>query len=150
MSSADEASSTNPRVRLLATWLLSWLASTASSASRVSRTSDRNVWRACKVGLVLTVTRVADGSGWTATVESANVTEQSPAPLPSEAYTAADIDNHSPGDVEGFLAGLELVPPGLVAARNWRGGWHDVPATPPGPAYALGAAARKPLPGTAG
>jgi hypothetical protein len=46
----------------------------------------------------------------------------------TEAYTAADIDNHSPGDVEGFLAGLELVPPGLVAAQNWRGGWHDVPA----------------------
>lgn len=68
----------------------------------------------------------------------------------SEAYTAADIYNHSPGDVEGFLAGLELVPPGLVAARNWRGGWHDVPAAPPGPAYALGDAARKPLPGTAG
>ncbi len=45
-----------------------------------------------------------------------------------EAYTAADIDNHSPGGVEWFLAGLELVPPGLVAARNWRGGWHDVPA----------------------
>jgi len=68
----------------------------------------------------------------------------------SEAYTAADIYNHSPGGVEGFLAGLELIRPGLVAARNWRGGWHDVPATPPGPAYALGAAARKPLPGTAG
>ena len=31
-----------------------------------ARTSDRNVWRAYKGGLVLTVTRVADGSGWQA------------------------------------------------------------------------------------
>ena len=54
-----------------------------------------------------------------------------------EAYTAAEIFNHAPGDVEGFLAGLELVPPGVVAAQNWRGGWHDVPAAPPGPVYVL-------------
>jgi hypothetical protein len=26
---------------------------------------------------------------------------------------------------------------GLVPAQSWRGGWHDVPAAPPGPAYAL-------------
>ena len=49
----------------------------------------------------------------------------------SEAFTAADSYNHSPDEVKGFLAGLELVPPGLVAAPNWRGGWH-VPVTPPG------------------
>ena len=60
-----------------------------------------------------------------------------------EAYTAADIYNHAPGEVEGFLGGLELVPPGIVAAQNWRGGWHDVPAAPPGPAYALAGVARK-------
>jgi hypothetical protein len=48
-----------------------------------ARTSDRNVWRAYKGGLVLTVTRVADGSGWQATVESPNVAERSPAPLPT-------------------------------------------------------------------
>ena len=29
-----------------------------------------------------------------------------------EAYTADDLYNHSPGEVEGFLGGLELVPPG--------------------------------------
>jgi hypothetical protein len=27
-------------------------------------------------------------------------------------YTAADIYNHTPAEVTGFLAGLELVPPG--------------------------------------
>ena len=45
---------------------------------RWARTSDRSTWRAYKGGLVLTVTRVADGSGWTATVESVNVTERAP------------------------------------------------------------------------
>jgi hypothetical protein len=61
-----------------------------------------------------------------------------------EAYTAADLHNHSPAEVEGFLGGLELVPPGVVAAPSWRGGWHDVPVTPPGPVYVLSAAALKP------
>ena len=60
-----------------------------------------------------------------------------------EAYTAEDIYNHSPAEVEGFLAGLELVPPGVVAAQNWRGGWHDVPAAAPWPAYVLAGVARK-------
>ena len=64
----------------------------------------------------------------------------------SEAYSVADIYNHSPGEMEGFLAGLDLIPPGVVVAQNWRGGWHDVPATPPGPAYVLGGVARKPVP----
>jgi len=62
----------------------------------------------------------------------------------SEAYTAADAYNHSPDEAAGFLAGLEVVPPGLVPAQNWRGGWHDVPATTPGPVYVLAGVARKP------
>ena len=63
----------------------------------------------------------------------------------SETYTAADLHNHSQAEVDGFLAGLEVIPPGLTPAQNWRGGWHDAPAPPPGPAYVLGAIARKPL-----
>ena len=47
-------------------------------------------------------------------------------------------DNHSPDEVAGFLAGLELVPPGLVAAQNWRGGWHDVPDDGAGPGLRAG------------
>ena len=62
----------------------------------------------------------------------------------SETYTVGDAYNHSPAEVAGFLAGLEPVPTGLTAAQNWRGGWHDAPVLPPGPAYALAAAARKP------
>jgi hypothetical protein len=62
----------------------------------------------------------------------------------SDAYTSTDAYNHSPDEVEGFLAGLELVPPGIVAAQNWRGGWHDVPAAPPSSANVLAEVARKP------
>ena len=62
-----------------------------------ARTSDRNVWRAYKAGLVLTVTRVADGTGWTATVESPNVTEQSPAPLPTRLAAQRWADSRAGG-----------------------------------------------------
>jgi hypothetical protein len=60
-----------------------------------------------------------------------------------EAHTAAPAWNHAPRTIAGFLGGLELVPPGLVPVQNWRGGWHDVPTAPPGPAYVLGAVAGK-------
>jgi hypothetical protein len=62
-----------------------------------ARTSDRSTWRAYKGGLVLTVTRVADGSGWTATVESPNVTEQSPAPLPTRLAAQHWADSRAGG-----------------------------------------------------
>ena len=62
-----------------------------------ARTSDRSVWRAYKGGLVLTVTRVADGSGWTATVESPNVTERSPAPLPTRLAAQAWAESRAGG-----------------------------------------------------
>jgi len=60
-----------------------------------------------------------------------------------EAYTAASAYNHAPGDVEGFLAGLELVPPGLVAAQNWQGGSNDARSTVSGSVYVLAGLARK-------
>ena len=60
------------------------------------------------------------------------------------ACTAAAPYNHTRRQIAGFLGGLEPVPPGLVPARNWRGGWRDVTVTPPGPAYVLAGAARKP------
>jgi S-adenosyl methyltransferase len=52
--------------------------------------------------------------------------------------------NHTPADIKGFLAKLDLVPPGLVAAQNWRGGRADVPSTVPESCYVLAAIARKP------
>jgi O-methyltransferase involved in polyketide biosynthesis len=40
----------------------------------------------------------------------------------SAAYTAAPLYIHSSGEVMAFFDGLELVPPGLVPARGWKGG----------------------------
>ena len=59
------------------------------------------------------------------------------------ACTAAAPRNHTRRQVAGFLAGLEPVPPGIVAAQNWRGGWHDVPAATGSPVYVLAGVARK-------
>ena len=42
------------------------------------------------------------------------------------AYTAARLHHHSRAGIEGFFAGLDLLPPGLTDARSWPG--------PPGPA----------------
>jgi hypothetical protein len=62
----------------------------------------------------------------------------------NKAYTAAEVHNHTAAEIEGFLDGLEPVPPGVVPAQSWRGGWHDAPAAPPGPVYVLAGVARKP------
>jgi SAM-dependent methyltransferase len=60
------------------------------------------------------------------------------------AYTPAALHNHSREDIAAFLSGLELVPPGVVLAHGWRGGWlQPGPLRPPGPAYVLAAVARK-------
>lgn len=60
-----------------------------------------------------------------------------------DAYTAAEVHNHTPAEIERFLGGLEVVPPGLVPAQNWRGGWNDVPSTSPESVYVLVGIARK-------
>jgi len=60
----------------------------------------------------------------------------------NKAYTAAEVHNHAQAEIEGFLDGLEPVPPGVVPAQSWRGGWHGAPAAPPGPVYVLAGVAR--------
>jgi hypothetical protein len=60
------------------------------------------------------------------------------------ACTTASPRNHTRRTVEGFLAGLKLVPPGLMAGRGWRGGWGDTLPMSPGSVYVLAAVARKP------
>jgi hypothetical protein len=62
-----------------------------------------------------------------------------------DAYTAAEVHNHTPAEIERFLGGLEAVPPGLAPAQNWRGGWDDVPSKSPDPVYVLCGIARKKL-----
>lgn len=61
-----------------------------------------------------------------------------------EAFTAAPILNHARGQIGSFLGGLELIKPGVVIARGWRGGMPDPQLRPAGPAYVLGAAAAVP------
>ena len=62
----------------------------------------------------------------------------------NQACTAAEVHNHTPTEIEGFLHGLEPIPPGVVPAQSWRGGSHDAPLAPPGPMYVLAGVARKP------
>jgi len=62
----------------------------------------------------------------------------------SRAYTAAEVHNHAPAQIGRFLGGLGLVPPGVVPAQSWRGGWPGAPAAPPGPVYVLAGVATKP------
>jgi hypothetical protein len=59
------------------------------------------------------------------------------------AYTAGDLFNHSPGEIAGFFEGLEMVPPGVVLARSWRGGMTEPGPRPNGNAYALAGVAHK-------
>jgi hypothetical protein len=60
-----------------------------------------------------------------------------------EAFTAAPLFNHTADDVRSFLAGLEMIDPGLIMARRWRGGMPDPGLRPDGPVYVLAGAARK-------
>jgi O-methyltransferase involved in polyketide biosynthesis len=57
-----------------------------------------------------------------------------------------ELHNHSRQEVTGFFGDLlELVPPGLVVARGWRGGMPDADVSPGLPVYVLGGGAWKPL-----
>ena len=62
----------------------------------------------------------------------------------SAGYTAADVYNHTPAEIEGCLDGLETVSLGVVPAHGWRAGSPDASAAPPGPVYVLAGVARKP------
>jgi O-methyltransferase involved in polyketide biosynthesis len=59
------------------------------------------------------------------------------------AYSAASFFNHSHEDAATFFEGLELVEPGLVSGKTWRGGMPD-PGLPRGPVYPLVGVAIKP------
>jgi hypothetical protein len=44
--------------------------------------------------------------------------------LSTYSSTAAPIYSHSLPDIASFFGSLELVPPGVVSAREWRPGWE--------------------------
>jgi SAM-dependent methyltransferase len=58
------------------------------------------------------------------------------------AYTAGQLYNHAPLVVASFLAGTEMIPPGVALAHAWRGGMPAYGLMPDGPAYVLAAVGR--------
>jgi hypothetical protein len=58
-------------------------------------------------------------------------------------YSAATLHNHSPAEITAFFGGLDLVPPGLVDAEDWRPDWAQVRSTRSG-GRILAGVARKP------
>ena len=64
------------------------------------------------------------------------------------AYTAARLHHHRRADIEGFFAGLDLLPPGLTDARTWprSAGPGDIdPGATAGEATVLCGVGRKPV-----
>ena len=59
------------------------------------------------------------------------------------AYTPAVLHNHTREDVASFLAGLDLIRPGVKPVAGFRPGWDDA-LQPSGSAYVLGGIRRKP------
>lgn len=55
----------------------------------------------------------------------------------AEMSRAAQLYNHTRDEILGFFAGLDMVLPGLVPARAWRGGMPSQGPGPDSPAYAL-------------
>lgn len=58
-------------------------------------------------------------------------------------YTAGGLHNHSRQDLESFLAGLEIVPPGVVWAPEWQAGGQQVKPPPKGSHAIAGVAIKR-------
>jgi O-methyltransferase involved in polyketide biosynthesis len=58
-----------------------------------------------------------------------------------DGYSASATYNHSREEVASFFAGLEMVPPGLVRATDWRGITPQAGVSSNGPVYPLGGVA---------
>jgi len=55
---------------------------------------------------------------------------------------AAPVYSHPVAEITSFFGPLELVPPGLVDARQWHPGW-ELPAPPPRASHVIVGVARK-------
>ena len=62
--------------------------------------------------------------------------------LPSSDYTAGTFINHGERDMSGWLAGWDMIPPGIGEARRWVSGIGSAPSS--ADSYVLCAAASKP------
>jgi len=58
-----------------------------------------------------------------------------------DGYSASPTYNHSRDEVASFFAGLEMIPPGLVRATDWRAAAPGAGAQVRGPVYPLGGVA---------
>ncbi|HZR53523.1 MAG TPA: SAM-dependent methyltransferase [Streptosporangiaceae bacterium] len=56
-----------------------------------------------------------------------------------------DVNSFTPDEIGALFRGLELVEPGIVPARAWRGGAPDPGLRPRGPVYLLAGVGRKTL-----
>jgi hypothetical protein len=63
------------------------------------------------------------------------------------AWPGGELWNHTREEVAGFFGDLEMVSPGVVAARGWRGGMRDANVQPDRKTYVLGGIGRKLLGG---
>jgi S-adenosyl methyltransferase len=59
------------------------------------------------------------------------------------AWPDGDLYNHTRQEIAGFFGDLEMIPPGLVVARGWRGGKPAANVPPDGRLYVLGGVGRK-------
>ena len=59
-------------------------------------------------------------------------------------YDAAPVYNHTPADVAGFFASLDLVDPGITDARAWQAGWSTPAPFTPRAGQVLAGIGRKP------
>jgi O-methyltransferase involved in polyketide biosynthesis len=84
--------------------------------------------------------RVAAGS-WIATSVVRIASERMRA-LPPSRYTAGTFINHEERDMAGWLAGWDMIPPGIGEAHRWVSGIGGVPSS--ADSYVLCAAASKP------
>lgn len=76
------------------------------------------------------VAALAPGSYLVVSVIHAAETEAAEEGLGMYSSKAAPIYSHPLPEIAGFFDGLELVPPGLVQARQWHPGW-ELPDPPP-------------------
>ncbi len=60
----------------------------------------------------------------------------------TEAYSVSRLHNFTREPFGALFGALDFEPPGIVPAVHLRAGWQQVPETPPGPKYMIGAIGR--------
>jgi len=85
----------------------------------------------------------ASAGSWIAT-SVVHIASERMRALPSSDYTAGTFINHGERDMTGWLAGWDVIPPGIGEARRWASRIGGVPSSSSADSYVLCGAARKP------